>query len=776
MCSECAWSVSGPDSALFDIMKSAPDAEDTVATLTFKKDPNFEKPADANMDNVYMVTVVVTDPGMKMDRRLGVGKLTAMRDVAITVTNANDPGEITLSSQQPKVGVDFTADLSDEDGVVGDVKWQWYHGNPDSDGDGDVDDTNLIAKAKSATYTPKAGDLDSDGTILLYVLATYTDSFGSTATTGMAAHPVAPDLENKAPEFKDGGDKPVMQATRYIEENPDDDAPVFANVDGTTASTDEANPDPVMATDPNTADTNLTHTLGGADKDSFNIVPGTGQITVKAGTKVDYEKKKSYMVTVTATDPSQAMTTIDVTIMVVDDNEPPVIAGEDDLTKDFRENLTSTIQTFSARDPEGRPVYWSLQTDDDGNAYDGSLEIGPTTGALRFEVKPNYEIPGGDADDNTYTVRVVASDDAPDVGTPIMTSFKTFTVRVTNAIEQEQITVSPEYVEVDDDLTASLTPGDVTSTDRSEADWEWSGAVEGEALDSPTASITAPSTPGIIRITVTYPALGKDRTKTTSISVRAAPAPNADPAFPNPDASVIVDEGKPVGTVVGTFKATDTDSDHRTRLTYSNDNANFEVTSNGQLKTTGELDFETTPSYSVTVTATDPSNGTGTVVVTVTVNDVNEAPTIATGPTRALDWLETGDITSPVATYTAGAEPDGDTLVWSLSGPDATDFYIGNQDGGTPGQLNFREKPDYEMPAASNNLYRVTVKVSDGKLSATRPMTVMVTDAEEDGKVTLSSVQPKVAIDLTASLKDSDGDAENIEWQWARTATGGVIE
>ena len=30
-------------------------------------------------------------------------------------------------------------------------------------------------------------------------------------------------------------------------------------------------------------------------------------------------------------------------------------------------------------------------------------------------------------------------------------------------------------------------------------------------------------------------------------------------------------------------------------------------------------------------------------------------------------------------------------------------------------------------------------------------------------------MQPKVAIDLTASLKDSDGDVENIEWQWART-------
>ena len=76
------------------------------------------------------------------------------------------------------------------------------------------------------------------------------------------------------------------------------------------------------------------------------------------------------------------------------------------------------------------------------------------------------------------------------------------------------------------------------------------------------------------------------------------------------------------------------------------------------------------------------------------------------------------------------------------------------------------------MPAASNNLYRVTVEVSDGELKATRPMTVMVTDVEEEGKVTLSSVQPKVAINLTASLEDSDGNTESIEWQWAKTTTG----
>ena len=77
----------------------------------------------------------------------------------------------------------------------------------------------------------------------------------------------------------------------------------------------------------------------------------------------------------------------------------------------------------------------------------------------------------------------------------------------------------------------------------------------------------------------------------------------------------------------------------------------------------------------MTVTATDPSDASDTVEVTVTINDVNEAPTIATGPTRAADWPENkGNRATRWRTYTAGADPEGDDLVWSLTGADASDF------------------------------------------------------------------------------------------------------
>ena len=115
-----AWSLTGPDAGELTI--------DADGQLTFKANPNFESPVDADMDNVYMVTVVATDAGTSTDRSIGVDKLTATRDVVITVTNADDGGTVTLSSVQPKVGIDLVATLTDEDGSVKDIKWQWYDG------------------------------------------------------------------------------------------------------------------------------------------------------------------------------------------------------------------------------------------------------------------------------------------------------------------------------------------------------------------------------------------------------------------------------------------------------------------------------------------------------------------------------------------------------------------------------------------------------------------------------------------------------------------------
>ena len=271
----CTWSVSGTDAGDFNISNE----DDTYGALTFKKVPNYEMPEDSNRDNVYMVKVVVTDIGID-----GNNKMTAMREVTIRVMNLEEDGTVTLSSVQPKVGVPLTASVTDLDGGVKDITWKWYD-------DAIQDDnlaTNAIAGATSDTYTPVSGNVGET----LSARAMYTDGQGSDSASAAAVNMVIVDLTNRAPMFKKG-DVEISTDTREVAE-------------GTSAEVGA----PVTATDPNNVDNvetdKLTYTLSGTDAASFTISSvstDAGQISVGSGVKLDYETKKSYMVTVTATDP-----------------------------------------------------------------------------------------------------------------------------------------------------------------------------------------------------------------------------------------------------------------------------------------------------------------------------------------------------------------------------------------------------------------------------------------------------------------------------------------
>ena len=106
------------------------------------------------MNNVYNVTVVATDNGVDAD---GKNKMTAKREVTIMVTNVEEDGTVTLSAQQPKVGVPLTASVTDLDNVVASsVTWQWY----DDEIGEDLKMTTPLTGATSDTYTPRAIDAD----------------------------------------------------------------------------------------------------------------------------------------------------------------------------------------------------------------------------------------------------------------------------------------------------------------------------------------------------------------------------------------------------------------------------------------------------------------------------------------------------------------------------------------------------------------------------------------------------------------------------------------
>ena len=88
----------------------------------------------------------------------------------------------------------------------------------------------------------------------------------------------------------------------------------------------------VTAVDPDPNADPLTYTLSGADAALFSVTDAVlggdqgGQITVKSGTKLDFETRTTYMVTLTATDSFGDSASIDVTIMVTDVDEAPAIS------------------------------------------------------------------------------------------------------------------------------------------------------------------------------------------------------------------------------------------------------------------------------------------------------------------------------------------------------------------------------------------------------------------------------------------------------------------
>ena len=244
--------------------------------------------------------------------------------VTINLSNVEEPGTVTLSSAQPLTGTAFVASLTDPDGSVTSLTWQWASSATSG---GTFDD---ITGATSATYTPGAGDLGK----YLQATATYSDGHGGPkSAVAVSAKPT-----NSAPVFSE------TTATRSVAE----DASIGANVGA-----------PVTATD---ADT-LAYTLAGTDAASFRIVETSGQLQTE--TLLDYEVRRSYEVTVTVTDTWGATATITVTIAVTNVEEPGSV------TLSTVQPQVGTEVTAELTDPDGDPTrvvwQWARATSLSGN-------------------------------------------------------------------------------------------------------------------------------------------------------------------------------------------------------------------------------------------------------------------------------------------------------------------------------------------------------------------------------------------------------------------------
>ena len=160
--SALTYALGGADAGLFEVNSST--GQITVGdgtTLDFKTTAS------------YSVRVDARDPSRGRDEI----------DVTISVTNVDEPGAVSLSSTEPAFGTELTATLTDPDGGITDVRWEWQWSS-------DGAEWFTIPGGMNASYTPSHGD----GGLMLRATVEYSDAAGSASLESEAtqALPSAP--------------------------------------------------------------------------------------------------------------------------------------------------------------------------------------------------------------------------------------------------------------------------------------------------------------------------------------------------------------------------------------------------------------------------------------------------------------------------------------------------------------------------------------------------------------------------------------------------------
>ena len=620
----------------------------------------------------YTLTVQVSD-----------GMTLATAAITINVTNVNDNAP-TIATQ-----IFSVAENAANGAAVGTVMA--------TDADGDNLTFTIINGNTGSTFAINAssGAITVAGTLDRATTQTYTLTVQVSDGTTSAEAAVTINVTDTG-----GNEAPTIAAQTF---SIPEDAAVNTSV-GT-----------VMAMDADGDNLIFTITSGnttGNTSDAFAINAGTGAITV-AGT-LDHETTPTYTLTVQVSD-GTATANAAATINVADVNEAPVVTAQTTaFTVAEDANNGTTVGTVAATDPENEPLTFAITNGNTGNAFAINASSGAITVArtLDHETTPTY----------TLTVRV--SDGS-------LSGTADFTVNVTDVNEAPIVTAQSSAFTVAENANNGTAVGTVAATDP-----------ENDRL---TFSITAGNTGNAFAINGTGAitvagTLDHETTPTYTLTVRAADASLSDmanftvnvtdvneaPMVTAQNAAFTVAENAANGTTVGTVAATDPESDRLTfSITAGNTGNAFAINaSSGVITVAGTVDYETTPTYTLTVRASDGSLSS-TANFTVNVTNVNDnTPTIAA---QTLSVAENSAAGTTVGTV-AATDADGDPLTFSITAGNTGDaFQIANSGVitvKTVAPLDFETMPTFML----------TVQVSDGMTSVDATITINVTNVNESGK------------------------------------------
>ena len=489
---------------------------------------------------------------------------------------------------------------------------------------------------------------------------------------------------------------------------------------------------------------------GGPDATYFSL---SGEKLVFEGTsnyEVPSDANKDNVFEVYVTYASRDVTaTQTISIRVTDVAEAPVITTL--AISDVMENSIAIATIEAADEDRNTSLTYSL-VDSAGAQDENLLIIDSASGAIAFLVASNFEAPLDLNSDNTINFSVLVSDGAlsaqADYSFAVINENESPVISTTSIADQaEGVTSVMTIAASDPDAGTTLLYSLVASEGLKDE-----GLLSIDSSSGAIAFVSAPNfeVPGDVGAnnTIEFSVKVSDGSLSstqdfsfTITNVNEAPVLSA--------ATFSIAEQS---TTVGTISASDPDGS--TSLTYSLASGSDAI-DDGLLSinsSTGVVSFLAAPNYespgdqglnnvyNFTVNVSDGSIVTSK-AYSVSVGNVNEAPVFSIA--SAQNILENSGSTIVVT----ASDPDTSSLTYSLSGSDASKFSISSN-----GVLSFVSTPDYEAPSdyGSNNVFDLSVSVTDGAYSSSVTLVITLTDDVSDNfgialprNVALAELQPE---------------------------------
>ena len=697
--SNLVYSVSGGvDASRFTI-------DAATGVLRFVTAPNFEAPADANGDNVYLVTVRVSD-----------GSLTDTQSLSVSVTDVNEfpVGAVSDTNasanrvaENAAIGtlVGITARAVDADGSNNTVTYALIN---------DAGGQFSIHAASGVVAVAGALDRETSDSHTIVVRATSADGSWSTANFVIAVDDVN--------EFPVGPVSDADPAANTVAEN----AGIGTAV-GITA----------YAVDPDATTNAVTYTLDDDAGGRFSIDAASGVLRVAGA--LDYETATSHAITVRATSADGSGSTAGLVIAVTDINEAGVgaISDVNPAMNAVAENAaigTSTGIAAQAIDPDASDVVtYSLDDDAAGRFQilaDGTVV---TNAALDAESALSHSIvvraTSTDGSWNTQSFTIAVNDANEFAVGAISDTDGTADVVDENAAIGTPVGITAQATDADatnNTISYSLddNAGGRFSIDAASGIVRVAGAIDAETAASHSIIVRATS------------ADGSSSTGGFTVAVRDVNEFNvAAISDVNAGADQVAENATP-GTSVGiTALAIDADATNNT-ISYTLDNnagGRFAINaSTGVVTVAGAINRETDASHQIVVRATSADGSGFSASFTIAVLPVNDnAPVITSNggaPSAAISVSENSTAVTTVTATDADVPPT--PLAYSIIGGNDQAFF---QIDALTGVLRFTNAPDFETPADADadNTYDVIVQAGDGTLGGSQALAVRVLNLNE---------------------------------------------